>query len=283
MNKQSQFARRCRGPLYKQTQFRRVGPIPGGPIAQNKAKLGKAGACGQRPSSCAGRSRQTVERAKQTQFPLGPDGSPSPSPSQLRETNPICPAVLGSVVQTNPIWRARARGRVSPWTNKANWPERIMRNEANLGRRGRCPQANSAEQSQFRQSAGVSRAIRAKQSQTWASWGIWGRRAGGASCVKQSQFPAGSDGSPPPPPSQLRQTNPICPAGPSGTRQFPVCRRRWRFCAKNSDRQPRRRDMVAVWAGAPENAVFGRMPGVYLARGTWLSGFLTKNAGSWLW
>ncbi len=34
------------------------------------------------------------------------------------------------------------------------------------------------------------------------------------------------------------------------------------------------RAYVVFWAGAPKNAVLGRRHGVYLARGTWRSGFL---------
>jgi hypothetical protein len=61
------------------------------------------------------------------------------------------------------------------------------------------------------------RAERAKQSQTWVPLGYLGAGEQGAYRAKQSQFPAGPDGSPSPLPSQLRKTNPICPAGPGGT------------------------------------------------------------------
>ncbi len=39
-----------------------------GPFVRNEAKLGMAGVCGQRQSLCVGQLRQTVERAKRTQF-----------------------------------------------------------------------------------------------------------------------------------------------------------------------------------------------------------------------
>jgi hypothetical protein len=44
-------------------------PGPEQQNVRNKPKLGRAGACGQRPSSCAGRPGREVERAKQSQFP----------------------------------------------------------------------------------------------------------------------------------------------------------------------------------------------------------------------
>jgi hypothetical protein len=85
MNKQSQFTRRCRGPLYKQTQsgaaqvvsagqfcgtkpIRAIMPIwrsafPGGRIMPNKAKLGRHGVSGGVGVALAG-----ADYAKQTQF-----------------------------------------------------------------------------------------------------------------------------------------------------------------------------------------------------------------------
>jgi hypothetical protein len=60
-------------------------------------------------------------------------------------------------------------------TNKPNLPSgAVVRctNKPNLGWPGWCLQGNSAEQSQFRRRPGVPKAKCAKQSQTWAPWGI---------------------------------------------------------------------------------------------------------------
>jgi hypothetical protein len=45
------------------------------PIVRNKAKLGRTGTGGQRRSSCTGRLRREVERAKRTQFAATPRGT----------------------------------------------------------------------------------------------------------------------------------------------------------------------------------------------------------------
>jgi hypothetical protein len=66
---------------------------------------------------------------------------------------------------------------------------------------------------------------------------------------------------------------PVLPRSPMNS---PVRLRGWRFYAKNSDRQARRRGMVAVWAGAPENAVSGAAGCVC---GTWRSGSLGQSRG----
>jgi hypothetical protein len=39
--------------------------------------------------------------------------------------------------------------------------------------------------------------------------------------------------------------------------------------------------VLVFWAGAPENAVFGAVVSMCVARSTWLSGFLAQKNGFW--
>jgi hypothetical protein len=111
--KQSQFTRRRRAQLYKQTQF----GVP---------------------------NREEGCRREQTK-PIGPDDAWGRRARSAVQTKPIGPAMPGSVVQTNPIWGGPSGVRRA-----------IRRNKANSGSRPAVPRVKCA-----------------KQSQTWAGWGIW--------------------------------------------------------------------------------------------------------------
>jgi hypothetical protein len=158
VNKQSQLAGgagRDAVRLYKQTQF---GGTPSAACRLGPARAG----CTNKPNSA--RSRRCSPH-KQTQFaPAGQAGGAVAGAN--RATTPRCPVSFrqqtqfrrSALVQTNPILRLRiadwglriqkglrpaARACRAGCTNKPNfrWPTW-------------CPQGNSAEQSQFRQSAG---------------------------------------------------------------------------------------------------------------------------------
>jgi hypothetical protein len=66
------------------------------------------------------------------------------------------------------------------------------------------------------------------------------------------------------------------PVLPRSPRKSPVRCRGGRFCAKNSDRQTRRRGMVAVWASAPENAVSGARGVCMWHVAVWILGAKTR-------
>jgi hypothetical protein len=122
---------------------------------QNKAKLGRTGACGQGQSSYVGRLRRKVERAKRTQFPAGPSrarprgqapivqNKPNSSVAGWGQTCAGTPAPAlpsrtraGRLCKTNPIWKGVGRGRPT-------YQEPITQNKAKLGQDGtsggRCP------------------------------------------------------------------------------------------------------------------------------------------------
>jgi hypothetical protein len=87
---------------------------------------------------------------------------------------------------------------VASCTNKANWPGGVgvrCTNKANRGRPKRCPHADSAEQSQFRQSAGGAQGEMRQTNPSLGELGYLGDRTAGT-----------NEG-------QMRQTNPICATG----------------------------------------------------------------------
>jgi hypothetical protein len=115
------------------------------------------------------------------------------------QTNPIPPVATGLAVQTNPI-RGQPDGRRGSIMRQRLVARCRSGNKAKLGKAG----------------------------------------ASGGQPYKQSQFPGGagrpsSPLDPPasPPPSQLRKTNPICPAEPGGT--GPAGRGPWGKCAKRTE------------------------------------------------
>ena len=175
-----------RDQLYKQSQFlpgtrewaRAAGA--GGPPESHRATSPRCPASGNKPNLHPGRGIGGASRdPKRDSSRLGarstlrvgaiapnkpnsarPAGGLGPWEGQVCETKPIWLAAPGSVVQTNPIW-ASPGGVRRP----------ILRNKANSASRH-----------------GLSRTKCAKQSQTWANWGIWGTGVEQANPAKQSQF-----------------------------------------------------------------------------------------------
>jgi hypothetical protein len=147
---------------------------------------------------------------------------------RYERTKPICPAVPGSVVQTNPIWASPGGFRRPILRNKANSggrPGRNVPNKAKLGRAGvsgggrRIKQGNSAKQSQLPE-AGPRGGVRLRRV---------GRGLGGEGrCTNKPNPPIadcglriadwGTDLSPPAYSGRLRQTNPIR-GHPTGVRE----------------------------------------------------------------
>jgi hypothetical protein len=178
--------------------------------------------------------------AKQSQFTPPPTGTVGGrqgrrrSPTRAnRATSPRCPASGNKpdssiadcgLCQTNPVPPGRdgARRQTNPIC-----PRR-------MGRRGPAC-ACCAKQTQL------------PEAEHRAGVGRCGRREPHYSSIPPFQSDA----------NRAKQTQ--FPAPPGGTRQFPVCCRRWRFCARNSDRQPWRPDGVPVWADGHENVVLGAM------------------------
>jgi hypothetical protein len=173
--KQSQFTRRCRPQLYKQTQS-------GVPMHEEACRREQTNPIlrdarrGLPPRACAGRLY------KQTQFH-------SVAPGLAVQTNPICPP---------------PDGQAGPWLepivpNKPNFAGRrlykqtqfgVFSNDEECHREQAKP--NSGRMGHLGDGAPGS-GNRAKQSQTWAPWGIWGTGRGTQGrCAKQTQFPVGT-------------------------------------------------------------------------------------------
>ena len=141
---------------------------------QNEAKLGRTGACGQRRSSCAGRLRREVERAKRSQFGGGPTG------------------VRGPIVQNEPNWAGRERPRRTKYAKRSQFrqpgrglgkdgrtrktkpiaPSRGFFRRSSAPRRGDC-----AKRTQFHRSAGAPEGEMCKTKPIWR-----------ADCAKRTQF-----------------------------------------------------------------------------------------------
>jgi hypothetical protein len=155
------------------------------------------------------------------------------------------PSQPGADCQTNPIWRCILADRerlcqTNPiWGSPGGARRPILPNKANSGSRPRVPrsemrQTNPIPAPYADPEIGVpGRGKCVKQTQTWASWGIWIMRRGTrGKCAKRTQFPDGT-GRPPrldPPasaaPSGSCKTKPIStPSGRSnGLESAAVCR-----------------------------------------------------------
>ena len=64
---------------------------------------------------------------------------------------------------------------------------------------------------------------------------------------------------------------------PRSSQKSPVRLRKLRFCSKNAEYRFGLCGILVLWAGAPKNAVLGGWHHMYLARGTWLCGFLAQE------
>jgi hypothetical protein len=163
----------------KQTQFGAAWPASGERLCQTKPNVGKlgyigdgkCGYCGAKHAKRTqfGGSPPGTECAKQTQFGRSAKArrAKCSKRSQLRLVGPP----TGLLVQTNPIsW---GRYPMIPLFYHSTIPIPIVQNKPNLGQPGRHPRSDYA-----------------KQSQTWAPWGIWwtGRRTQ-ARCAKQTKLP----------------------------------------------------------------------------------------------
>jgi hypothetical protein len=143
-------------------------------------------------------------------------GPAGPAEELFRQTNPIWRCALGDrdrMCETNPISR---RGPVARDLGKAgrgcctNKPNSCPHADPEVGVPGR---ANRAKRSQFRGSGWDRRAKRAKQSQTWASRGVWGTGQGDEPRADASNKPnsrPGRLGQGLANEGLLRKTNPIC-------------------------------------------------------------------------
>jgi hypothetical protein len=170
----------------------------------NKANLGRPGWCPQGNSAEQSRFRQSAGAAegeicktKPNWGALGYLGAGARGAYHAKRSQSGRPATApaGEMRQTNPIWwgpiapnKPNLAGRPRPWRSK-------YAKRSQSARRGWAALARPRP------------ADWAKQSQTWAGWGIW-VDAKGAYCAKRSQsgaarLPSGG---------QLRKTNPIWPS-----------------------------------------------------------------------
>jgi hypothetical protein len=120
MNKQSQFARRCRGPLYKQTQFGPARAVSAGQF------------CGTKPIPSVGRRRNVPNKAK-----LGRTGV-SGGGWRIKQGNSAKRSQLPEAGHRGGVWLRRVeRGLAGEGrcTNKpSSWPRRTGRGRRDEGR-----------------------------------------------------------------------------------------------------------------------------------------------------
>jgi hypothetical protein len=184
----------CAGPWYETK-----------PIVQNKPNWARPGQGWARGAKDAKQSQFAGKRLQEKRlWWIGRSESSAGTKAlccgQVRQTNPICPAVpggagpegrgmWGQVRQTNPIARSGAPrrcpaeskegqrlGRKGVMVNSTS--DRRRPNEANSGYAGRDRPAGARDEGRSCDIASMPRF--GKQTQSWAGWDIWGMARGGS-------------------------------------------------------------------------------------------------------